>query len=133
MGHSIPLVEPVSIHAPTGGATGNPYPLCVSVLGFNPRAHGGRDLVGSSVGNPIIKVSIHAPTGGATQTFNSNSESYWFQSTRPRGARLELSNNCEGTLKFQSTRPRGARPDLRERMVIISEFQSTRPRGARRA
>src|SRR5690606_16138900 len=78
-----------------------------------------------------------------------------FQSTRPRGARLDyyIDKVFEGlvsihapawgatvgvgitsadTLTFQSTRPRGARPpSTRPRCWHCSTFQSTRPRGAR--
>ena len=55
-----------------------------------------------------------------------------FQSTRPRGARLEASGSPGLTKWFQSTRPRGARRGDLLAQFSISEFQSTRPRGARR-
>ena len=102
----------VSIHAPTGGATYPPRALlraktefqstrprgarpgstvmdmCLG-SGFNPRAHGGRDAAVRRV-QVMLDVSIHAPTGGAT--FADNAFMQWvdaFQSTRPRGARLD--------------------------------------------
>ena len=37
------LLLQVSIHAPAGGATGNPKPPCRGGVRFNPRARGGRD------------------------------------------------------------------------------------------
>ena len=56
---------------------------------FNPRAHVGRDL-------------RHA----------LRTKFAWFQSTRPRGARLDGKVEFSEIFKFQSTRPRGARPRL---------------------
>jgi len=62
---SITLHLPVSIHAPTQGAT------LLIVLdfaldsGFNPRAHAGRDDDGNNFQSGH-SVSIHAPTQGAT-------------------------------------------------------------------
>ena len=55
----------VSIHAPAGGAT---------------------DILGEPSNS--LDVSIHAPAGGATYWFfGFDCAHYWFQSTRPRGAR----------------------------------------------
>ena len=75
----------VSIHAPTGGATGRAggrvYQGC-----FNSRAHGGRD-----------RVVARARHGRA------------FQFTRPRGARLLRIPMLDKPYPFQFTRPRGAR------------------------
>ena len=100
----------VSIHAPTRGATGlnvrrQSYLAFQSTrprgarqkllnrpstqLRFNPRAHAGRDLLDDD-GVSAVMVSIHAPTRGATIIARSSSPILWFQSTRPRGARLRL-------------------------------------------
>ena len=54
-----------------------------------------------------------------------------FQSTRPRGARLDPDHVSSNRQKFQSTRPRGARRVAGESSDPTFEFQSTRPRGAR--
>ena len=54
-----------------------------------------------------------------------------FQSTRPRGARRELSGWDLSKRGFQSTRPRGARQRGGTVLAGGSGFQSTRPRGAR--
>jgi len=56
-----------------------------------------------------------------------------FQSTRPRGARLEEGTDAGVTYRqFQSTRPRGARlEEGTDAGVTYRQFQSTRPRGAR--
>ena len=80
---------------------------------------------------------------------------FWFQSTRPRGARQQVEAETELEDLFQSTRPRGARLERAPLLVVDdigfnprarggrdkilralclqgSLFQSTRPRGARR-
>ena len=97
-------------------------------------------------------VSIHAPARGATLASIKVFSFWWFQSTRPRGARPVLPVIKSALVKFQSTRPRGARlhlsisfrnfksfnPRARAGRDSISctlntrnMFQSTRPRGAR--
>ena len=55
----------------------------------------------------------------------------WFQSTRPRGARLNAASGLSINRVFQSTRPRGARHAALSRLKRVRLFQSTRPRGAR--
>jgi len=57
-------------------------------------------------------VSIHAPTGGATCFADVDSSEFRFQSTRPRGARLNYRGRVLFHCLFQSTRPRGARRDI---------------------
>ncbi len=118
----------VSIHAPTRGATG--FIIAPArLLGFNPRAHAGRDVrrccinphkrfqstrprgARHSLPGEMAKwgVSIHAPTRGATKLPPRTSPATTFQSTRPRGARLWLCHRFHKSPTFQSTRPRGAR------------------------
>ena len=79
----------VSIHAPAGGATKNYGDSArrkkVSIHAPAGGATGGMER--SSFAN--IAVSIHAPAGGATaDAMAIESALHWFQSTRPRGARL---------------------------------------------
>ena len=81
------LRQVVSIHAPAWGATSSTPPLQQSSPCFNPRARVGRDSWIATV-IPIRR---------------------WFQSTRPRGARLSMNRFQYLVLRFQSTRPRGAR------------------------
>src|SRR5208337_293530 len=115
----------VSIHAPMAirpassssfnpraraGRDASKFPLRGELPCFNPRARAGRDALAS-----------YAPTCCPT-----------FQSTRPRGARLNPHGHHSRLAVFQSTRPRGARPDASDAYRIAGEFQSTRPRGARR-
>ena len=69
------------------GARRKSFSSLCSHRSFNPRAHVGRDKNKEK----LIKknhVSIHAPTWGATLYKLGVSIKFWFQSTRPRGARL---------------------------------------------
>ena len=77
----------VSIHAPTRGAT---KMVCrVDYRGcFNPRTHEGCDLSHSLYKSRLI-VSIHAPTRGATNNEGQDLLPNQFQSTHPRGVRLD--------------------------------------------
>mgnify|MGYP006886762965 CR=1 FL=1 len=84
--HGLTCIIPVSIHAPTGGATGRTS-VPGARRGFNSRAHGGRDLPNAPARFPA-RVSIHAPTGGATcRCLTATARATAFQFTRPRGAR----------------------------------------------
>ncbi len=121
----------VSIHAPTGGATFTARIQDHKSVCFNPRAHGGRDLVRYRAW-PVVNVSIHAPTGGATMEVDTVQARELFQSTRPRGARLIGERRFQKEYMFQSTRPRGARQTDTKGLPYRTMFQSTRPRGARR-
>ena len=69
----LPLVlQIVSIHAPTWGATCNIILYLFKVFGFNPRTHMGCDKNRQQLTN-LSRVSIHAPTWGATgYTFASS-------------------------------------------------------------
>ena len=98
----------VSIHAPTRGATRS----SITILS-------------------IIKVSIHAPTRGATQPMDWKQQTNGFQSTHPRGVRLNAAV-CTGIVReFQSTHPRGVRPYCQHVDKVRLVFQSTHPRGVR--
>ena len=79
----------VSIHAPTRGATLGLIPVYSFFLSFNPRTHEGCDKDSSSW-RLFFGVSIHAPTRGATRFVNKDSVIGQFQSTHPRGVRLEI-------------------------------------------
>ena len=81
----------------------------IRTLGFNPRAHGGRDLEINARGGTRYNVSIHAPTGGATSSGSTSATMKRFQSTRPWGARHDMVATLHFEMPFQSTRPRGAR------------------------
>ena len=95
-------LQPVSIHAPTGGAT----------------SRRGR------VPPRVDAVSIHAPTGGATAPASDETETETFQFTRPRGARPPARDSSMTHAAFQFTRPRGARQNLRGRRPRPGGFNS---------
>ena len=81
----IPLY--VSIHAPTRGATASQACSLLGIMSFNPRTHAGCDA------------------GSDYHIYTSLS----FQSTHPRGVRLELTMDVKSRGVFQSTHPRGVR------------------------
>ena len=148
----------VSIHAPARGAT-----CFVSLLKtliescFNPRAREGRDLQDKTLAGMLDACfNPRAREGRDIKICKTLQRDFWFQSTRPRGARPTSKTNDHANAQFQSTRPRGARrhpsglfpnqsrcfnPRAREgRDDVVSgfadlgsAFQSTRPRGARPA
>ena len=124
------LLSYVSIHAPTGGATGTALEHVHGVAGFNSRAHGGRDSLGGRFRRED-PVSIHAPTGGATPRASCTGLGGGFQFTRPRGARLGGRYDFGRLNEFQFTRPRGARLTRLSESPSSLLFQFTRPRGAR--
>ena len=125
------LVQEISIHAPTRGATF--IRDCEKAIG---------------------KISIHAPTRGATMLVMFDDCGLVFQSTLPRGERLRplimsaLSSYfnprshegsdlwrswCSLAMRlFQSTLPRGERLGEIGKKDKTQVFQSTLPRGERR-
>ena len=90
---------PVSIHAPTRGAT-----------------RVGQDY------ERFTKVSIHAPTRGATVCFYYPAPSVKFQSTHPRGVRHAGASRNEWGKWFQSTHPRGVRLKRHGLTILFSSF-----------
>gem|GEM_PF-92077 len=99
----------VSIHAPAWGATHDRLLLLRATICFNPRARVGRD-------------------GGPRQAGLSYP---WFQSTRPRGARLGGAFYCPALPPVSIHAPAwGATVQLKDEFYALT-FQSTRPRGAR--
>ena len=125
--------QDVSIQAPTRGATTRACCCCRSRIGFNPRAHEGRDVDGQMGHDTVKGFNPRAHEGRDLMTWNWTLVSELFQSTRPRGARRSTAELANCAIEFQSTRPRGARPGGTCRERGSEKFQSTRPRGARRA
>ena len=128
--------KPVSIHAPTWGATlrmlcwgveritfqstrprGARPPLsCQAHLYgfcFNPRAHVGRDKSAARRHLRSSSFNPRAHVGRDNLLASGLGVNVLFQSTRPRGARpLHFMVMPRSGSTFQSTRPRGARPIL---------------------
>ncbi len=130
----------VSIHAPARGATGCPCWSTPARRSFNPRARAGRDgrghraAVGQHRFNPRARAGRDRGTPGcqgSSSRFNPRARAgrdvvvdypakriTVFQSTRPRGARLQAAADKVAKLAFQSTRPRGARPGTAKRRPL---------------
>src|SRR3970040_1169583 len=100
------LLNEVSIHAPTRGATQT-------------------EIVNAD----LTDVSIHAPTRGATQFVQPGHRTAMRFNPRAHAGRdLKLRTSCTGRGMFQSTRPRGARRRCARCSCARVMFQSTRPR-----
>jgi len=99
----------ISIHAPTGGATvsGNLYHRIT--INFNPRTHGGCDVPYHSRSAKLsyFNPRTHGGCDGAAAWTPADRQE--FQSTHPRGVRRCLSVTDKSNFKFQSTHPRGVR------------------------
>ena len=123
---------PISIHAPTRGATAISVSWIKPSTNFNPRSHAGSDAGDGRIavdtkisihaptrGATVQKylaiplkddISIHAPTRGATLVLLPDRDPLVISIHAPtRGATVVPHTSCYG-LEFQSTLPRGERP-----------------------
>ena len=122
----------VSIHAPTRGATILTNRWRRSGIGFNPRAHTGRDIIGTKQTVRYESFNPRAHTG-RDKSFTVRTNLLWVSIHAPtRGATFTLVESATVIRMFQSTRPHGARHNELRRLGYDSKFQSTRPHGARR-
>ena len=71
------------------------------------------------------------PRGERLQIFTQKTRSREFQSTLPRGERLISASTHSSTVQFQSTLPRGERRGVHRHSLNRYVFQSTLPRGER--
>ncbi len=78
-----------------GGDTGSAG-SATTMTGFNPRPRAGGDGVVCGPLQDTIDVSIHAPARGATSYPSTLLRRRWFQSTPPRGGRLQMGKPCAG-------------------------------------
>ena len=100
---------------------------------FNPRPRVGGDLETGAC-RQGRSVSIHAPAWGATVWKRVHAvRGEEFQSTPPRGGRLDRERRGPPRAGFQSTPPRGGRPHDPPQHLQLLLFQSTPPRGGRLA
>ena len=122
----------VSIHAPAWGATGishHTHPLFL--VSIHAPAWGATRMDGGI--RQDYRVSIHAPAWGATTSQAAAPPSSHCFNPRARVGRDDIDYAIVyDTVTFQSTRPRGARLEAKALFVKPQQFQSTRPRGARR-
>ena len=122
---------PISIHAPTWGATVIGVEL-ISIAQFqSTHPRGVRPASEGNFGTPLL-ISIHAPTWGATDGNRGSPNSDIFQSTHPRGVRPFIWSFLRNWTLFQSTHPRGVRLQNSPENADALKFQSTHPRGVRR-
>ena len=106
----VPLYPSVSIHAPTRGAT---YGIKVRFFAIGVSIHAPtRGATRPPMGGCLCKqVSIHAPTRGATVKPSLIVSKNRFQSTHPRGVRLEYLKTLAHRDKVSIHAPtRGATP-----------------------
>ena len=146
------LALAVSIHAPTRGATVSGQTYYQPKTGFNPRTHEGCDL-GNIKPCSDQRVSIHAPTRGATKFIVGNAYAHTFQSTHPRGVRLDTHESfvtqnqvsihaptrgatliwvfCSTIVEVSIHAPTRGATRTKRAVRINKRFQSTHPRGVR--
>ena len=149
------LRRPVSIHAPTRGATWRSSYAGTPATCFNPRAHEGRDLGKAQGGGTADRfqstrprgarrgrdgacqhggrVSIHAPTRGATRGRGAGTRTRGCFNPRAHEGRDSppspvSSARCPVSIHAPT---RGATPYTSTPAYFGFTFQSTRPRGAR--
>ena len=148
-----PQPKDVSIHAPTWGATVNPFRLVRPLPCFNPRAHVGRDVCSHASLTPPVRfnprahvgrdeshlgaakkklVSIHAPTWGATRCGDQLRNQQPVSIHAPTwGATSRLHFTSTLHHCFNPRAHVGRDQDIGVLNTDYSVFQSTRPRGAR--
>ena len=123
----------VSIHAPARGATCRCHAQCCHRHGVSihaPRA--GSDLIAHVHALDPICVSIHAPARGATiSCIFCRCHDLWFQSTLPRGERLDVDMGMQLRTSVSIHAPARGATDLHVTDCRVVLFQSTLPaRGA---
>ena len=103
------LLQQVSIHAPTWGATWTSTSV-YKYISVSIHAPTWGATLCCFIGRVGSRVSIHAPTWGATAGQVAPKSFQRFQSTHPRGVRPQRIQNDIAERVFQSTHPRGVRP-----------------------
>ena len=99
---------PISIHAPTKGATGRgANNACFRNISIHAPTKGA--TLRNIFAYQLLLISIHAPTKGATHTITGNGIENIFQSTLPRRERRSCPDSLQACSKFQSTLPRRER------------------------
>ena len=121
----------VSIHAPARGATRWQKPWCLTTLSFNPRSREGSDIGSPKLLKARKRFNPRSREGSDVNGRDFAAVVVWFQSTLPRGERLEGIFSQKGDGEFQSTLPRGERQEIREKRIALSNVSIHAPaRGA---
>ena len=121
---------PVSIHAPTRGATEARVAFFDERLFQSTHPRGVRPALGGYDVKVTI-VSIHAPTRGATCTAWGRRPPRPFQSTHPRGVRRGPARASGTPSGFNPRTHAGCDSRAPPQETPLSVFQSTHPRGVR--
>ena len=124
----------ISIHAPTKGATSSWCPGRSGRCYFNPRSHEGSDLCAMPVPFLVVAISIHAPTKGATR--RRRAHRIRTQHFNPRSH--EGSDHFEASVmrvvsNFNPRSHEGSDMKAGRTMATSPLFQSTLPRRERLA
>ena len=135
-------VWPISIHAPTRGATtlqlislaaelfqstlprGERRKSCLvppCCKNFNPRSHEGSDIPVTLIICWFIDFNPRSHEGSDTVMTWGDEPSYIFQSTLPRGERQMTSGKPGKRPGFQSTLPRGERQQFSPKSSLFSQ------------
>ena len=83
-------VSRISIHVPAWGTTRRTRPAATPSADFNPRSRVGNDYYQGVQWTLAEFISIHVPAWGTTSSSGKNSCFLVFQSTFPRGERLNV-------------------------------------------
>ena len=121
---------PISIHAPTRGATvflGH-YDYAATFQSTLPRGERPKAADG---GESVTCISIHAPTRGATVCRRLLRADREFQSTLPRGERRATQSRCFTRIYFNPRSHEGSDQRAKCSLDPMFRFQSTLPRGER--
>ena len=119
----------ISIHAPTRGATRKQVRPLLEPRDFNPRSHEGSDVQRGKIFYSLRRFQSTLPRGERPDKYAIDINDFVFQSTLPRGERLGRLTRCRKVTRFQSTLPRGERhtPKARQKMwMYISIHAPTR-------
>ena len=121
----------ISIHAPTRGATSKTWGYFLkNKISIHAPTRGATDKYGNTIDTK--QISIHAPTRGATPEDISFGENVViFQSTLPRGERLETDRNSDDWERISIHAPTRGATLIASPVNDIWRFQSTLPRGER--
>ena len=123
----------ISIHAPTRGATSSQLSMSGTRVDFNPRTHEGCDIEEEVTVDDAFGISIHAPTRGATMALRRISSAALVISIHAptRGATLSVAMIEPIRPNFNPRTHEGCDKQNADSITSVVTFQSTHPRGVR--
>ena len=119
----------ISIHAPTGGATGYNFYLNIGCTDFNPRSHGGSDLI--SCVRSILAFDFNPRSHGGSDAATEKKLKHLsiFQSTLPRGERLRRFTGMAPLHQISIHAPTGGATESGTGMLKIIKISIHAPTG----